>query len=100
MISGGCVEHDYQLYISETFAESNPVQTWAYLVHDDADDPCDSIYEEELLFSIQPIVDHYIEMYGSHDPIIIHIYSSEIMEPGPWHTVTYTPVTSGVPEDW
>ena len=100
LVSGGCVEHAYQLYVYRYFAESFPVQTWAYLVHDDADDPCDSIYEEELQFDIHPVIELYQQTYpGSLDPIILHIYSSEDRVPGEWITVTYTPASvSDVPE--
>ena len=98
-VSGGCEEHHYQLHVARYFAESNPVQTWAYLVHDDADDPCESVYQETLNFDVTPVIELYMEYYGRIDPILIHIYSSEEMQPGEWLTVLYSP-TTGIPDDW
>jgi hypothetical protein len=63
--SGGCNDHDYQLYMSPAaFMESYPVQANLYLWHNGYDDACDAIIGEDVRFDITPIA----MLYGSHYP--------------------------------
>lgn len=63
--SGGCNDHDYQLYMSPAaFMESYPVQANLYLWHNAYDDACDAIIFEDVQFDITPIA----QLYGSHYP--------------------------------
>ena len=75
-VSGGCDEHCYRLYLDESFAESNPVQTQGYLVHV-SNDPCEALLYEDLEFDLQPLIDHHRTVYGGDAPIIIKIYPND-----------------------
>ena len=60
--SGGCAEHDFQLFISPaTFLESNPVQANLWLQHENNDDACDGIVSETLRFDLTPVLDLHRE---------------------------------------
>ena len=88
-VGGGCAEHCYRLYLDENFAESNPVQTRGYLVHQ-ADDPCDALLHRDLVFDLQPLIRHHRALYGTDAPIIIKIYPNARRE-GELIAVRYNP---------
>ena len=81
-VGGGCADHCYRLYVDEHFAESNPVQTLGYLVHQ-SDDPCDALLRHELSFDLQPLIRHHRALYGHDAPIIINIYRNSRREGEP-----------------
>jgi len=73
--SGGCAEHDFQLFMSPaTFAESNPVQASLWLQHEDNDDACDAIVSETLRFDLTPVLDLHREFYGRDDVIFLIVF--------------------------
>ena len=49
-VSGGCAVHDYQFFrrVNDVASSSNPVELTTLLRHEDNDDPCDSIFEDEV----------------------------------------------------
>jgi hypothetical protein len=89
--SGGCVEHDYILYIQEGFMESYPVQVNCYLWHDAHNDPCDAIITDTPCFDLTPLSKVYQEMYQRNDPIILNIHDYFTSEPGKIIRVMYIP---------
>ncbi len=67
-----------QVFMSPpAFAESNPVQADLYIRHDANGDPCRSLIEKELKFSILAIGQLYHGMYGRYDPIRINVHYYE-----------------------
>jgi hypothetical protein len=67
---GGCVAHGYGSCWDGLFAESDPVQTWLKINHEDNDDPCDAIVTAELSFDLTPMRDAYQQPSGT---IIVHV---------------------------
>ena len=62
--SGGCRNHVFTLVISESFAESDPVQLPAVLAHDANGDPCEAWPTESLRFDLGPVRTRYLQFYG------------------------------------
>jgi hypothetical protein len=72
--SGGCEEQSFHPCWDGSFAESNPVQTWLALSHSGAFDPCDSIVNEDLSFSLLPMRQAYEDGYQTTSgTIIVHL---------------------------
>jgi hypothetical protein len=61
--SGGCGTHEINLFVSNMFMESNPVQTESILSHV-TEDPCDAVVTEELTFDLLPLKEFYSRIYG------------------------------------
>ena len=75
--SGGCAEHLFGLLIDSVFAESDPVQTRAWLLHDDRDDSCDGLLASRLSFDLAPLREAYTEGYRTDAGTIwIHLDES------------------------
>lgn len=73
--SGGCEEHDLQLFMSPSaFMESNPVQAALYLRHNDHNDPCDAFITTDVRFNVRPIAEQYRRDYGDLDTIILNVF--------------------------
>lgn len=71
---GGCRRHIYNLYASNTFLESYPVQINVFLKHDAQDDPCKAIITDTVTFNMSPIALLYKQYYQDQGPIILNIY--------------------------
>jgi len=89
--SGGCAGHDFQLFMSAEFLESNPVQVNLWLQHEDNDDACDGIVSESLQFDLTPVLDRYRETYGRDDEIILNVFGFFEGDPGEKRVVRYLP---------
>jgi hypothetical protein len=71
---GGCgPDHPFSLFISGAFMESNPVQTWALLSHDDLDEECDAVFERTLKFDLGPLRRAYTAAYGQPGPVVVRL---------------------------
>lgn len=71
---GGCVTHGYGTCWDGSFAESDPVQAWLQLSHEDNDDPCDAIVMQELVFDLTPMRDAWIDAYmQASGTIVVHV---------------------------
>jgi hypothetical protein len=71
--SGGCrPDHPLVLYASGDFRESNPVQTWMLLAHDDLGDPCEAIIDRNVVFDLDPVRQSYVDAYGEPGVVILH----------------------------
>lgn len=68
--SGGCKEHDFNFFASDTFMESLPVQV-AVLLRDNTEDPCEAIIREEKTFDLLPIREMYRRFYGTTEGEVI-----------------------------
>jgi hypothetical protein len=79
---GGCESHDVVLcWPDQTFAESNPVQAMLELFHDDHDDPCDAVIEEERRFSLVPLRQAWTDSYGSpHGSYVIVLGAATVTD--------------------
>ncbi len=53
--SGGCEEHDIELFAGRTFMESNPVQSQLILAHNAHKDACEAWITETLSFNVAPL---------------------------------------------
>lgn len=62
--SGGCANHYFGSCWDGAFAESDPVQAWLDLNHEDNDDPCDGIMSEDITFDLLPMRDAWNASYG------------------------------------
>ncbi len=79
--SGGCLEHGFQLYAENSFAESAIPQAYLYLAHDARGDNCEAFIHEALQFDLQPLTDRYIDLYRGSGPMILQIFPPESTEP-------------------
>ena len=79
--SGGCNEHDFWLYGSKAFLESNPVQVEVLLSHDGKNDACDAWLTEELEFDLTPLKTAYKQAYRSEGKALLRIYEPGADEP-------------------
>ena len=82
--SGGCAEHLIGVCWDGEFAESEPVQVWLEIAHDDMNDPCDAVPTEDRTFDLTPLAEAFAAAYGGADAeITIHF--------GDWpQPLTYT----------
>lgn len=75
--SGGCGMHAFALVSDGTFMESWPVQARLVLAHDDRDDPCDSLVQEDIEFRLYPLEAAYAAAYPGEEPgerrMVIHV---------------------------
>ena len=71
---GGCARHSYQLVISRTWMESNPVQVPALLSHDAHGDTCKALLRRDLRFSLTPLANAYRAAYQqAHGTVSIRL---------------------------
>jgi hypothetical protein len=91
LYSGGCLTHDFKLFMQPAFLESWPVQANLYLRHIDNGDACRALINERITFDIRDIAELYMEQYGGYDDIIINIYGYFRDMPENKVTVTYSP---------
>lgn len=90
--SGGCVEHDFELYMSPAaFLESCPPQANVYLRHDDHDDMCDGWFIRDLSFDLRPVMCLRDIMYDDPVPILLNVYYYFDTNPGKRVRVLYNP---------
>jgi len=90
--SGGCEEHDVQLFMSPSaFMESNPVQAALYLRHDAHNDPCDALITTDVRFNVRPIAEQYRRDYGGLDTIILNVFPYFEDTPAGATQIEYTP---------
>jgi Pacifastin inhibitor (LCMII) len=80
---GGCVNHGYGSCWDGAFAESEPVQAWLQINHEDHDDPCDAIVMQDVSFDLTPMRDAWIDAYQQPSgTIVVHVAD--------WGSVEYT----------
>ncbi len=71
---GGCEDHFVEMCWDGLFAESEPVQVWVNLVHEDNDDPCDAILHEQHVIDLKPLKTSYQDAYQTETgKITIHV---------------------------
>jgi hypothetical protein len=74
--SGGCQAHEIDMIFSGNWLESAPVQTTAWLTHEDRNDPCDALPSETRLFDLTRLAAAYRESYPgapAGERIIVHL---------------------------
>jgi hypothetical protein len=80
---GGCVVHGYGSCWDGLFAESDPVQAWLLLNHEDNDDACDAIVMEDLTFDLTPMREAWVDAYQQPSgTITLHVAD--------WGSLDYT----------
>ena len=80
---GGCEPHFYGSCWDGSFAESDPVQVWLQISHEDNDDPCEAVLTAEILVDLVPLRDAWIDAYQeSSGTILVHVAD--------WGTLDYT----------
>ncbi|MGD8395175.1 MAG: hypothetical protein PVF43_06845 [Candidatus Eiseniibacteriota bacterium] len=85
--SGCAADHPFTLYISRAFMESEPVQTWAVLAHDDRGELCQARFERQLRFDLEPLRAEYIRAYGAPGQVRLKLYDFH----GDEHEVLFGP---------
>ena len=75
--SGG-LPHSFDLYLSPASVEgaSAPRRANLYVVHHNWDDMLTAYFEPRFKYSLQPIADLYLELYGTLEPIEINVLDS------------------------
>jgi hypothetical protein len=79
---GGCAEHILSGCWDGAFAESAPVQVWAFVSHESNDDNCDAYISEAIEIDLSPMKADYQAGYQTQNgDIIIHLegWASEIL---------------------
>ena len=64
--AGGCLPHDFNLFLSQPFMESQPPQIHATLQHL-TEDSCEAMITEEIRFDLLPLREIYRRAYGSEE---------------------------------
>lgn len=75
--SGGCREHDYQLYGWRGWDKSNPPAGYLFFSHNANGDMCEALISRELRFDIEPLKEAWKTAFQHSGPVNIKIY-----EPG------------------
>lgn len=57
--TGGCEDHNFDLYAENEFLESDPVQSSVFLIHENNGDICESQITETLQFDLKPLKESY-----------------------------------------
>ncbi|MBK8232359.1 MAG: hypothetical protein IPK72_17685 [Candidatus Eisenbacteria bacterium] len=71
---GGCtIDHEFGLYMSGGFRESNPVQARLVLGHDAHDENCDAWFVRTLSFDLTPLRRAYEAQYGRSGLVVLQI---------------------------
>ena len=71
--SGCQPDHDFTLFMSGGFRESNPVQAQLVLGHNDFGEECDAAFERMLIFDLTPLRRAYEEGYGEPGIVILNL---------------------------
>jgi hypothetical protein len=74
---GGCREHEFRLFGSTRFLESNPPQADIVLSHNAHGDACKALITDSLRFSLATLREFYRASYGSRGTLLLRIH-----EPG------------------
>jgi hypothetical protein len=69
--SGCQPAHDFRLWMSGGFMESEPVRARIVLVHE-TEEACDAAFETVLPFGLEPLAERYRESYGE-GPLLLEI---------------------------
>jgi hypothetical protein len=70
----GCTPfHDFTLFMSGGFMESNPVQARLVLGHDDHGEQCDAAFERTLQFDLAPVRAAYERVYGQPGLVVLQL---------------------------
>ena len=77
--SGGDKKHDFNLFGSESFLESLPVQAELFLSHDANGDMAEALITEELTFNLSPLKELYRKMYHHNGSILLRIHEPGVM---------------------
>lgn len=78
---GGCEDHDWALcWPDGSFAESDPVQAFLEVWHDDHDDACDAIISEDVAFDLVPLKTAWQDAYGGGSGTILISVGGESVE--------------------
>ena len=75
--SGGCQEHEIDLYTTSMVLLSNPPQKEYRLSHDANGDACEALITTELEFDLVPLRNAYQRAYDDDGPMLLRI-----LEPG------------------
>lgn len=71
---GGCAEHILAGCWDGSFAESDPVQVWAFVSHESNDDNCDAYLSDTIEIDLSPMKADYQAGYQTeHGEITIHL---------------------------
>jgi hypothetical protein len=71
---GGCEEHVLSGCWDGSFAESDPVQVWAFVSHESNDDSCEAYLHESIEIDLAPMKADYQAGYQTeHGEIRIHL---------------------------
>lgn len=71
---GGCaIDHEFVLYMSGGFRESNPVQARLVLGHDAHDEKCDAWFVRTLSFDLAPLRHAFEAQYGRAGMVVLRI---------------------------
>ena len=77
--SGGCADHSFTSCWDQSFAESDPVQTWLWIDHDAMDDECDGILQDTWIIDLGVLKQSWQDAYQSlSGEIIIHVGGENI----------------------
>lgn len=70
----GCTPfHDFPLFMSGGFMESDPVQARLVLGHNDRGELCDAAFERTLRFDLSPVREAFERAYGRPGPVLLQL---------------------------
>jgi hypothetical protein len=84
--SGGCKEHEFQLFVWKGIAKSNPPRAELLLSHNGNGDLCEAYITQELKFDLTAFKLHMKKQFNYSGAVILRIYppgSNEPFKPEP-----------------
>jgi hypothetical protein len=79
--SGGCRDHEFELYGMSVFLESDPPQASVYFSHNANGDDCEARITSGLEFSLVPLKRAYQRVYHDGGPMLLRIYGPGASDP-------------------
>jgi hypothetical protein len=78
---GGCKHHEFKLFGSKRFLESNPPQADVFLSHQANGDACKALITDTLRFSLIRLRDVYQSSYGNKGTLLLRLHEPGKQEP-------------------
>ena len=78
---GGCTHHDFKLFGSKLFLESNPPQVEIVLSHNENGDQCKALITDSLRFSLTRLRELYQSSYGSKGTLLLRLHEPGMQAP-------------------
>jgi hypothetical protein len=88
--SGGCEQHNFDLFAAKAIMKSLPVQAQLILAHDANGDNCEAWITQTLDFNLSPLKEEYQKSYSQNGSMFLRIATaSDSTTYKPWPLYTF-----------